>query len=303
MSVTESSTEPSAPPTRATVEISRPTVRAMLRETWAWRALIPRLGVRVTIKGISGTYLGRGWLFLRPALTIFGMAFLFGRVLNAPSQGLPYLLFLLIGMHAWLGFQRSAFWVVRSFDVYRRVIRNMYMPLLVVPLSAAVPAFVEFCIIGMFALGALVYFTAADGQLYLEVGPTMLVALAGYFLAYLCAISVGMWVSVLNAYARDVRMVFVFLLRIWMFITPVIYPLTTLSGVLKTLAELNPVAAPVLMVKWGLLGVGEVPLHSILITFGWVLVVGTSGLWFLTNRAPTVLSHQPPGMDDEDEYA
>ena len=302
MAISEQSANTSIAPGRAEVELERPTVGQMVREAWVWRSLIPRIGIRVTIKGISGTYLGRAWLVLRPALMVFGMAFLFGRVLNAPSQGVPYLVFLFIGFGAWMAFERSIFWAVRSFDVYRRLVRNMYLPLVLIPVSAGIPAFIEFSVIGLFTAGTLAYFAMADGQLYLQLGPQTLLGATGYLLAYLTAISLGMWLAVLNAYARDVRITFVFILRIWLYVTPVIYPLTALPSGLQTVAELNPVVAPVLLVKWGLLGVGGVPLHSFVATAVWIVVVGGSGLWFLTNRAPTVLSRQPPGMgDDEDE--
>jgi lipopolysaccharide transport system permease protein len=238
---------------------------------------------------------------LRPAIGIFGMALLFGKVLNAPSQGLPYLIFVLFGAHAWIAFERPAFWAVRSFDVYRRLARNLYMPLILVPLSAVLPALIEGCVIGVFAAGVLVYFSIADGTLYLQVGPEMIVALAGYVLATTLAVSLGLWMSVLNAYARDVRIIFIYVLRIWMFITPVIYPVTTLPGAWQTIAHYNPASAPVLMVKWGLLGVGSVPLHSILITIGTIVVVGLGGVCFFARQAPTLLDRQPPDLDDEDE--
>ncbi len=285
----------------ASVTLDRPTGRRMVADAWRWRALLPRIGIRVTIKGFSGTKLGRAWLILRPAMGIFGMALLFGKVFNAPSQGLPYLLFLLVGSHVWMSFERPAFWAVRSFDVYRRLARNVYLPLILIPLAAIVPALIEMSVIGAFATGVLVYFSIADATLYLQIGPQLLVGVLGYAMAISLAISIGLWVSVLNAYARDVRIIFIYVLRIWMFVTPVIYPPTTLPGTWATIAQYNPVTAPVLMVKWGLLGIGSVPLHSLATTVATILVVGSSGVWFFARAAPTLLDRQPPDLDDEDE--
>jgi lipopolysaccharide transport system permease protein len=285
----------------ATVEPDRPTARRMVADAWRWRSVIPRVGIRVTLKGVGGTKLGPGWMVLRPALGIFGMSLLFGKVLSTPSQGLPYLVFMLVGMHAWMLFERPAHWAVRSFDVYRRLVRNMYMPLILVPLSAAIPALLESCVIGAFALGALAYFSIVDGTSYLQIGPELLIALAGYVLAMALALSIGMWLSVLNAYARDVRIIFIYVLRIWIFVTPVVYPITQLPGAWKDLAYFNPITAPVLMVKYGVLGLGSVPLHAIVASLTTLVVTGVSGVWFLSRKAPTVLNRQPAMLDDEDD--
>jgi lipopolysaccharide transport system permease protein len=229
------------------------------------------------------------------------MALLFGRVLNAPSEGLPYLVFVLFGVHAWMAFERPAFWAVRSFDVYRRLARNLYMPLILIPISALVPALIEMCVIGGFAAGVLAYFSITDGTSYLQIGPATLLAPVGYALGLLLAQSVGMWLAVLNAYARDVRIIFIYVLRVWMFITPVVYPITQLTGVLRTLAEYNPVTPPVTIVKWALLGIGEFPWDMLWVTLVWLVVVGMSGLWFFARQAPTLLSRQPAGTFDDDE--
>jgi lipopolysaccharide transport system permease protein len=292
--------ETASEPALATVETERPTVRRMVADAWRWRRLIPRLGIRVTIKGVGGTILGPGWMILRPAIGIFGMSLLFGRVLNTPSQGLPYLIFMLVGAHAWMLFERPAHWGVRSFDVYRRVVRNLYMPLILVPLAAIVPALLESCVIGTFAAATLLYFWIADGTLYLQLGPELLVAVAGYVMALGLALAISLWLSVLNAYARDVRITFIYILRIWIFVTPVIYPVSQLPSGFQPIAYLNPMTAPVEMVKWGLLGVGSVPLHAIVSSVASLVILGVGGAWFFTRLAPNVLNRQPADLDDED---
>ena len=286
----------------ASVALDRPSTRRMLADAWHWRHLIPRIGVRVTLKSRSGTILGPGWMVLRPALNMFGMSLVFGGVLATPSQGLPYLVFMLFGTHAWMLFDRAGHWTVRAFDTYRRVARSMYMPLLLIPLAAAVPALLESCVLGSFALLALIGYSIADGHSYLQFGPELLVGLAGYVLSFGLALAMGFWLSALNARARDVRIIFIYVLRIWMFVTPVVYPLSEMHGVFATLAYWNPVTAPVLMVKWGLLGVGSVPAHALIISLTTFVVVGVSGVWFFTKMAPTTLMVQPVmGGDDDDD--
>lgn len=276
----------------------------MLRATLRHRALIARLGIRVIIKGFSGAKLGRLWLVLRPAIGIFGMALLFGAVLNVPSNGVPYILFLLAGMLPWLTFERFLFWATRSFDTYRRVAAALDFPLLVVPTASGMAAGVEFCVFSGFVVVATVVFLITDGRLYLEFGPELLLVPAGLLLALALAWGMGLWLSVLNAKARDVRIVLRYVLRIWMYITPVIYPLSALPSTFAFLATINPVAAPVEIVKTGLIGAGDVRLDAVALSVGCAVTACLSGLWFFSRMAPGLLDSQPAGLvDDEEEMA
>jgi len=280
----------------------RPTPWEMVRDGWSHRALVPRIGIRMIVKGVAGTKLGRGWLGLRPMISIFGMALLFGAVLDTPSHGLPYLVFLLVGSHAWMTFERSAFWGVRSFDSYRRYARTFSFPLILVPTAGLVPAAIEWLVIGAIAVGTLVVFSVLDGNLYLELGPNLLAMVAGYALALGVGYVIGgLCLAPLNARARDVRIVFRILLQPWMFVTPVVYPVEELPANLRFIATINPVAAPVELVRWGAFGVGEVQLAAVAVSLGTVLVLGAAGLWYFTRVAPDLLSRQPKVGEDGDE--
>jgi len=275
--------------------------RELLREAWVARGLIPRLGFRVTIKGFAGTKLGRAWLVVRPLLNVFGMALVFGAVLDTPSQGLPYLVFLLTGVHIWMSFERCAFWGVRSFDIYRRPNRALRFPILLLPLAAVMPALLEFAVIGTFAACTLLFYVLTEGQLYLDVRPALLLVVPAYLMAAVSAVSIVLWLAPLNAHARDVRIVFVYVLRIWVYLTPVIYPLAVLPAGLDLLARFNPVTAPVELARWSLFGVGEVPLGSLAVTLAWILVVGGGGLFFLAWQAPFLRRSQNVVDDEEEE--
>jgi lipopolysaccharide transport system permease protein len=279
----------------------RPSLRGTIRDAWRQRRLVPRIGIRVTVKGYSGTKLGRSWLWLRPTLSLLGMSLLFGAVLDTPSQGVPYILFLLVGTHAWMGFERTLFWSTRSFDVYRRLTRNFRFPLVLAPVGALIPATIEFTVVAGLVTVVSAYFLAADGEVYLQLGPDLVVALAGYALAYMVGLAFGLWTATLNAYARDVRLTLIFVIQIWLFITPVIYPFERLPESLRPIAILNPVTAPVEMVKHGLLGIGGVHLDALASTFAALVIVGGSGLWFLERQGPSLLRRQPPGAEDDED--
>ena len=105
-------------------------------------------------------------------------------------------------------------------------------------------------------------------------------AIGGCILAVLIATSIGFFTSVYGAQARDVRFALGYFLGFWFFLTPVIYPLSTIPADYRTLASLNPMLAPIEMVKQGLLGTGEITATSLASTSVFILVVGGLGYWF-----------------------
>jgi lipopolysaccharide transport system permease protein len=279
---------------------SRAPALELVRDAWAERRLGRWLGTRLLVKSYAGTKLGRVWLVLRPAVELFSLAFLLGGVLKTPSSGVPYLLFLVIGLQAWRLFDRTVFWGTRSFDRFGRFARRFDFPLLLVPISATVPALLEFAIYSVFVVGAAIFYAASDGTLYIDIGPELLVTLAGYLLIMALGLGLTFWLSVLNAKARDVRFSVIYVLQIWLYLTPVVYPVTSL-GKWSFLATINPVAAPVTMVRQGLIGTaGPDPLEVVLsVAVAVALVV--SGLWFFNRSAPALATVGRVVADEEEE--
>lgn len=288
-------------PPAVVVQPYRPGVGELLRESWRQRGLIPRIGIRATVKGYSSTRLGRTWLVLRPTLSIFAMSLLFGAVLDAPSNGVPYAIFLLAGMLGWMSFERFVFWATRSFNVYRRLASNLRFPLLLVPTASAIPAAIELSVIAGLLCVTAVIFWITDGTLYLEAGPELLLAAAGLALGVAFAWGLGLWLSVLNAMARDVRLTLRYVLMIWMYVTPVIYPVSALPAGWQFLGTINPVAAPVELIKAGLIGAGDVELAAVLVSVGVTLIAAVSGLFFFARVAPIAVGAAPEDDEDDDE--
>ena len=276
----------------------QPTIREMVRQTWSYRGLILPLGLRRVVKGYSGTRIGRPWLIIRPLFSIFGMALIFGSVLRAPTGGVPYLLFLLVGTVSWTVIERTVFWATRSIDVYYKVVGRLEVPVLLAPAAALGPVLVDVGIMTSIAAGTTVYYTVADGQFPLQGGVPL--AAAGLALGLVLGFGIGVWLSTLNALARDVRILLTFALPLWMYVTPVIYSVDSLPERWKIVATINPAAAPVEMVKEGLLGVGTVTAAQLGVSVGAAVLFLTSGLWFMTHLSPTLL-RVTPVVDDEEE--
>jgi homopolymeric O-antigen transport system permease protein len=279
----------------------RPTVREMLRETWRQRALIPRLGVRYLVKRYSGVKLGRGWLFLRPAIAIFGASLLFGRFLNEPTEGVPYPLFLVIGLLGWYLIERTVMLMTRSFDSYRKVASRMNIPVLLVPVSALTHVFVDWSVIACLAALTTAVVWIVDGAFPLQLSAQTLLVVPGLLLALAVGFSVGLWLATLNGLARDVRLTVHFILQVWLYITPVFYAQVALPGAWKLLGTINPAAAPVELVKLGFFGRGPVTLTAVLLSLAWVVVLTLSGVWLLTRLSPTIMRPKVFVDDDEEE--
>lgn len=302
-------TDSSPQPTRAETPVTapavavyeRPTLVTMIREAWRDRGLVPRLGVQTIAKGSSGTKLGGWWWVLAPILQIFGMALLFGGILRVPSGPVPYLVFLLAGMSTWTLFDRTVWWSTRSFGRVRKLLTIFRIPLLVVPFSGVMMGGLFFVVQFGILAAVLLYYWVAKGTLYLQIGPELLVALAGLALALVTAWALALWLSVLNARARDTQMVLRFVLRVWVVITPVIYLPSSLPGALEFLATVNPLAPIVAMVKYGLLGIGHVSLDGVAVSVGFALVVFAGGLVFFHRMSHGLLTARIEAAEDDEE--
>jgi len=284
-----------------TVTDTPPGTWSVLRDAWRERRLAPRLGTRVLVKLIWGTKLGVGWLVLRPLMDTLGKSLIFGGLLSvAAPGGMPYFIFLLAGLIAWRLFDRIVLYATRSFDFYRKAMRDLDFPLLLAPLSSAAFPAVEITVyVGIF-LGAVLFFLALHGELWLEVGLDSLLVPVGLAILVVAGCGLGFWTSVLNGKARDTRLVMRYVLEFWLYLTPVVYPLSAVPPAYQALATANPLTAPVEMVKLGLVGAGEVELYPLLWSAAFSAAVFVSGLWFFAREARASVDIHGPG-DDEDE--
>jgi len=276
-------------------------VRDLLRQSWESRHLFLALGGRLLSIRFARTKLGRAWFVIRPVMEIFGMSLLFGGILAvSPAANVPYMIFLVFGMAGWRFFQYATYWSTLSFDRYGRLLRKLDFPLMPVPIASTAIAISYLAVYMAIGAALLAYYLVVDGKLYLEVGPKLFLALFGFALCFLFSWGIGMFTSVWNAHTRDVRFVIRYVLQFWFFLTPVVYPLSQIPSAYQTLAQANPMAAPIDMIKEGLLGIGQVDPWAVLWSVGVILTVCTGGIWFFSRHATNFMG--PAGWEqDEDE--
>jgi lipopolysaccharide transport system permease protein len=250
------------------------------RELWRYRRLLKYFAVRSVERGVRRTILGHWWLLIRPLFPLMVSAIVFGRVLRVDSGGVPYFLFLVVGTAAWDLFESAVMWATRSLDMNRGLISKFYVPRSLLPVASVTPALVSFLVyVGVIAL-ATAYYWFTSGKIYLTFRPDTLWALAALLCTLVFAMGIGFWTAFPALVARDVRFTLAYVLGFWVFLTPVVYPLTQIPERWRWLVMLNPMAAYVEMFKWGVLGIGGVHARETAIALAITAAVVGSGLWF-----------------------
>jgi lipopolysaccharide transport system permease protein len=271
-----------------------------LRETWDSRHLLRPMAA-YAVPDFSHTFLGRWWLFFRPGLPIIGYAILIGGIFRfkAPNS-VPYLVFLLFGLQGWHLFQSAIVFGTRSFQRLGKFARNLNIPLVLVPTAALSRALVVFGVYAIFGVFTLAYFVIAKHTLYLQLSPKLLVGVAGWVLSLTCGWAVGLFTAALYTHAKDIRYMLPLLLQFLMFCTPVVYGLDQVPGRYRTLAEVNPMASVMELVKYGFLNAGHVHLIALAWSLVSILGIALAALWFF-NRVARASVRRNEFEEEEEE--
>jgi lipopolysaccharide transport system permease protein len=249
-------------------------------ELWRYRELIFFLTWRDIKVRYKQAVLGIAWAILQPFLTMLIFTVIFGILLKTPSQDLPYPLFALSALLPWQLFatalQRSSVSLVGNANL----ITKIYFPRLAIPLSSVVAALVDFGVSFIVLLIVMAYYQYWPTWHILWLPPIILLAL-------LAALSVGLWLSALNVQYRDIQHMVPFIIQVWMYASPIVYPVETIpEGLGRWLYGLNPMVGVIQGFRWALLG-GDPPDVTTLISVVMVLVLLISGLYYFRRMEKT----------------
>lgn len=258
-----------------------------LTRLWRHRSLIPYFGRRYLERRYARTLLGWVWIPLRPTFDIGARVLLFGGFLGVASGDRPYFMFFIVGMAAWQLFERSAFWAMRAIEMNRALLSRAHISRLVPVVAAVVPGALDFLLYFAIASIGAAYYYVSNGSQYLALDTTTAAAGVGVVLLSLFAIALGMLLAPLAAEARDVRFFARYLFGFWFFLTPIVYPLSTIPPDYRKLAELNPLTAPVELVKYGLLRTAQPTSLSLTVSLATLALLLVGGLWFFARRERT----------------
>jgi lipopolysaccharide transport system permease protein len=227
------------------------------------------------------TAIGAAWAVLQPLATMLVFSLFFGHLAKIPSGGLPYPIFYFSALLPWMYFAGAVQHAADSVVAHQKVITKVYFPRLILPLSAVLPGLLDF------AIGFVVFLAMMS---FYHTSPSLAILLLPVFLllAVTTALSVGLWLSALNAIYRDVRYVVPFLIQFWMFVSPVAYPTALVPARWRWLYGLNPMAGVIEGFRWALTGMVQPPSLVLAASAGAVLVVLLGGMIFFQKMEGTI---------------
>ncbi len=252
-----------------------------LGELWQARDLVMLFVWRDFVSVYKQTILGPLWYLIQPLLTTLVFTVVFGRIANLPTDGLPQFLFYLSGTVIWSYFAECLNKTSLTFVNNANLFGKVYFPRLAVPVSILISNLIAFGIqFGLF-LCFVAYFgltgPAVRPNLWVLFTPILLLIMAGLGLGF------GIIVSALTTRYRDLRFLVTFGVTLWMYATPVIYPVSAIPARFQLLVRLNPLTPIVETFRVAFLGAGMVNALDLLYSFGAMLLVLLVGV-LLFNR-------------------
>jgi lipopolysaccharide transport system permease protein len=227
-------------------------VSLRLGELWAYRELLYFLVWRDVKVRYKQTALGAAWAIIQPFFTMVVFSLFFGHLGKMSSNGLPYPIFAYAALVPWTFFANGLSQSANSLVGSANLIKKVYFPRLTIPIATVLSEAVDFCLAFVVLLGMMAYYRLVPTSHVVWLPLFLLLALS-------TSLAVGLWLSALNVYFRDVRYVVPFITQFWLFATPVAYPSSLLSAPWRTVYGLNPMVGVVEGFRWALLGNGPAP--------------------------------------------
>jgi lipopolysaccharide transport system permease protein len=230
-----------------TIEPSRSWAGLDFPNLWSHRELLYFLIWRDIKVRYKQTVLGAAWAVIQPLVTMIIFTYFFGKLARVPTEGVPYPIFFYTGLLIWAFFSNGVVNGANSLVGNTNLIRKVYFPRLIIPSAAVLAGLLDFGIASTLLIGMLIYY-----GFELTWGYLMLPVLVG--LATLLALGCGIWLSALNVKYRDVRYALAFVIQVWMFVSPIIYPSSLVPEEWRWAMVLNPVTGIVEGLRASLFG-------------------------------------------------
>jgi lipopolysaccharide transport system permease protein len=262
------------------VQPSKGFFRLNLRPVWEYRELLYFLVWRDIKVRYKQTAIGAIWAVLQPLLTMMIFALIFGRFAKIPSDNVPYPIFAFAGLLPWTYFSQAISRSGMSLVGDANLIRKIYFPRLIIPMSAVVAPVIDFALSFLILIVMMVWY---------RVTPTWAALMLPLFLslALLAALGTSLWLSALNVRYRDVGHAIPFLVQFWMYASPIVYPISIIPKAWRPFYNLNPMAGVAEGFRWGLLGKQMPDLQGVAIGAAVVFVLLISGLIFFKRMERT----------------
>jgi len=247
------------------------------KEIWRYRDLYSMFVKRDIITQYKQTILGPAWFFIQPLLTMVMYMIVFGGIAGISTDGLPQALFYLAGILCWQYFADCLNKTSSTFTTNQNIFGKVYFPRLIVPLATVSSNLVRLFIQLFLFLVVYVYYLVVGVDVapnwYALLFPVLVLMLAGLALGF------GIIISSMTTKYRDLTILFTFVVQLWMYATPIIYPLSTITNTtVRTVMLLNPITSIVETFKYGALGIGSFSWGALGYSFGFMVVLLAVGI-------------------------
>jgi len=267
----------------APVIVVKPTkgwISLKLDELWQYRELLYFLAWRDIKVRYKQTALGAAWAIIQPFFTMVVFSIFFGKLAKMPSDGIPYPIFAYAALVPWSFFSNGLNQSANSLVGSANLIKKVYFPRLVVPISSVISGVFDFILAFLVLLGLMLYY---------GMFPTLNIVWLPFLLllTLITSLGVGLWLSALNVQFRDVRYTVPFLTQFWLFATPIAYPSSLLSQPWRTLYGINPMVGVVEGFRWALLGTDTAPGPIIIVSSAVALALLVGGTFYFRRMEKT----------------
>ena len=242
-----------------------------LRELWLYRDLVGMFVKRDFVSKFKQTILGPLWFIIQPLLTTVMFTIIFGNIAGISTDGIPKVLFYMSGIVGWTYFSTCLNETSQTFIKNAPIFGKVYFPRLALPISVVISNLVSFVIQFVFLCCFLAYFmiqgTDVKPNILILWLPVLVLMMAGLGLGF------GIIISSLTTKYRDLTHLVTFGVTLWMYATPIIYPLSAIPENMKLFVIANPMTPIVETFRTALLGVGQINYLHLLYSFGFTVVL------------------------------
>ena len=244
-----------------------------LAAVWRYRELLAVLIMRDIQVLYKQAALGVAWAIVQPVFAVMIFTVIFGHFARMPSDGIPYAVFAFAGVLPWTYFAEAVRRSGTGLVTEAELVRKVYFPRLVIPLAAVLAPLLDFFI----ALGVFMCVMAWYG-----VAPSWNIIFALPFIgvASLLALAMGLWLGPINVRFRDIKHTLPFMLQIWMYASPIVYPLSIVPENFRWIYGLNPMVGVIEGFRWSVLGTGRPDLFVMSLSLSLIVALLIGGLVF-----------------------
>lgn len=222
------------------------------KEIWLFRDLFYFLTWRDIKVKYKQTVIGALWAIFQPFVTMVVFTIFFGKLAKMPSDGIPYPIFVYTGLIFWTLFSSGLSHASSTFMENEKIVTKVYFPRIILPVSAIITNIVDFFIASVILIGMMFYFHYSPSIVGILILPVLIL------MTIFSTLGIGLLFGSLNVKYRDVRFVLPFFIQLLMFVTPVIYPASVVTGEYRWILGLNPMSGVIDTARAGILGTNEI---------------------------------------------